>query len=107
LIWVFSLIIPILFLFVGSFLNLVVIRANGGKMPVLVIEGVLKERESETHKDVDENTKLRFLADVFYLRIPFLGIITFFSIGDVLILVGQMLIFSFAIISTIIYIMTN
>ena len=84
-----------LLLATGSFLNFLVIMANGGRMPVDIslFESDLQEAAfgklsaSFTHKPVFSGVNLRFLADVFAWKIP-PPKVTAFSIGDVLMAVG-------------------
>lgn len=88
----------------GLLLNLIVMVANGGWMPVTP-EAVVKVGHTSLVPSLEpgtrvysskniiltaEQTKLRFLADVFVLAKPF-PIPTIFSIGDVFVAVGVFL----------------
>lgn len=84
-------------IFIGILLNLIVIIANGGQMPVSAkalqqsglssYQEVLKRGEYLTHKLLDKDTKLKFLADILYIKKPYPRS-TAFSIGDVFIAMG-------------------
>lgn len=94
--------IGILFFSIGGMLNLLVMTANGGFMPVdmkvakfcfnLLSDEEVREKiyqinlRTRTHKIADESTKLRILID----RLDYRGDIN--SIGDVLIECGCILI---------------
>lgn len=83
----------------GIFLNALVIAANGGKMPVsaesLLRAGLevhippLESGSIITHQLLTEETRLRFLADIFYLPKPYPRP-KVFSIGDVVLSAGAM-----------------
>jgi hypothetical protein len=83
--------------FLGSFLNFIVIAINGGAMPVSM-EGLQRAGLDDlirmintggiaTHQAITESTRLPFLADIFVLPkgYPFPKVL---SIGDLLISVG-------------------
>ena len=73
----------VLFLMVitGGTLNLTVMLANKGKMPVLCKNEIYKELiEDYCHCPITEKSRLTFLADIFEIK----GIIIV-SIGDILI----------------------
>ena len=82
---------------IGILLNFTVIVANGGQMPVSTIalqksglgsyQKVLEKGEYLTHKLLDKNTKLKFLADRLYIRKPYPRS-TAFSVGDIIIGLG-------------------
>ncbi|MBA1333996.1 MAG: hypothetical protein HPY66_1480 [Firmicutes bacterium] len=83
--------------FLGSFLNFLVITLNGGAMPIS-IPGLLRaglENSAQmisaggyvTHRPLTEATRLPFLADIFVLPAgyPFPKVL---SVGDILISIG-------------------
>lgn len=81
----------------GAILNVIVILANGGRMPVSPA-GVVATLGQEALRDLAESgdpiyslvtaeTRLPFLADVFYLP-PALGLTKVFSVGDILVWVA-------------------
>lgn len=85
---------------VGVFLNLLVIAANGGKMPVspTALEAVglghlrplLGSGRAPTHTLIGEGTRLAFLGDIFPLPRPYWWPCTF-SPGDAVLAVGMFL----------------
>ena len=68
---------------------MIVVMANGGRMPVRIIDEFIYERiiQSEEHCPMTEKTRLPWLADIFDL------IFWIVSIGDIIITVGQMICF--------------
>lgn len=84
---------------VGILLNLIVIAANGGKMPVSAdgliragLESYIPPLEAETvitHQLLDEETRLPFLADIMVLAKPYPRP-KVFSIGDVVLAAGAL-----------------
>ncbi|KKS13731.1 MAG: hypothetical protein UU70_C0010G0002 [Candidatus Yanofskybacteria bacterium GW2011_GWA1_41_6] len=93
--------------FVGKAGNLLVRKANGGKMPVLV-EKRFFDNDTEFHgfritvenssdqKVLTSNTRINFLADRFYWRIHNKNDvdINVLSVGDVVFLVSQLVAFT-------------
>lgn len=84
---------------VGILLNLVVIAANGGKMPVSAdglvragLESYIQPLEAETvitHQLLHDETRLPFLADIFVLAKPYPRP-KVFSLGDVVLAAGAL-----------------
>lgn len=86
-------------LFIGLSLNLIVIAANDGKMPVSLngIEGIreginneisLPERDFDIkHEAVDKDTKLVYLADIILIPEPY-PLAKILSIGDIFLILG-------------------
>ncbi|NMA49151.1 MAG: DUF5317 domain-containing protein [Tissierellia bacterium] len=80
---------------IGILLNLVVIMANNGKMPVSItgLKGIyteteLPEREFDIkHINVNKDTKLRLLADIILIDKPY-PLPKILSIGDLFIMGG-------------------
>ena len=80
---------------IGILLNLVVIMANNGKMPVSIrglkgiyLETELPEREFDIkHTKINKDTKLRFLADIILIDKPY-PLPKILSIGDLFIMGG-------------------
>ncbi len=74
----------------GSFLNFLVITANGGKMPVsaaAIARAGLSAQPSGTHTLLAEGTLLPFLADI--IPVPlYLPLRSVVSIGDIFIVLG-------------------
>ncbi len=79
----------------GMFLNFIVIVINGGRMPVgpggvstnLTVSQIQALSLSLTHKQITNDVKLKFLADIF--KWDFLCMTpTAFSLGDVLMAIG-------------------
>lgn len=79
--------------FAGSILNFLVISVNGGVMPVRadVLPGSLVTAFSAglggTHGLINSETHLKFLADIFYLAVPYQN--QLISVGDVVINAGS------------------
>lgn len=83
--------------FIGVFLNFLVIMANGGQMPVSaeamvrigLVDNMLAIQNGEivTHAIINENTALRFLGDILVIGKPYPRP-KIFSIGDVVMAVG-------------------
>jgi hypothetical protein len=84
-------------IFIGIFLNFVVIMANGGQMPVSeeamisigLVDNMLSIKNGEviTHTLINDRTVLRFLGDIFVLPKPYPRP-KIFSIGDVVMALG-------------------
>ncbi len=84
-------------IFIGIFLNFMVIMLNGGQMPVSVEAmqragldkglQIIADNRVVTHSIVDENTRLAFLGDVISLKKPYPRP-KVFSIGDIFIAFG-------------------
>lgn len=77
----------------GSLANFLVIAANGGKMPVSsrAVDAVgLSFTETGTHALMEEGTRLFWLADIIPLPPPY-PFPMVISIGDILIILGVML----------------
>lgn len=84
-------------IFVGVFLNFVVIMANGGQMPVSgeamvsigLVDNMLSIKNGEviTHTLINDRTALRFLGDIFVLPKPYPRP-KIFSIGDIIMALG-------------------
>ncbi len=80
---------------IGIILNLLVIMANNGQMPVSINgikgiykESILPEREFDIkHTNLDKDTKLRFLADIILIDRPY-PLPKILSIGDLFIMGG-------------------
>ena len=80
---------------IGIILNLLVIMANNGKMPVSItgIKGIytqteLPEREFDIkHTNLDKDTRLRLLADIILIDRPY-PLPKILSIGDLFIMGG-------------------
>ncbi len=76
----------------GTVMNFVVIALNGGQMPVradIIPERVataLASVRGGTHVLITEGTRLGFLADIFYVSLPYQK--QLISIGDIIINVG-------------------
>ncbi len=64
----------------GASLNLIVVLANGGKMPVSTTELL----NSNRHTNLNEHSRLPMLADIFRLDVPIFGD-GIHSIGDLFI----------------------
>ena len=79
---------------IGTALNLLVIGANGGRMPMspiaLQMAGVEPPAGSFTHQVLTESTRLKFLGDVLAIPKP-LWAACVYSIGDALMIVGVFL----------------
>jgi len=81
----------------GIFLNMLVIAANGGKMPVSAESlaragfdpGPIASGQVITHQLLTETTRLAFLADVLVLGKPYPRPVVF-SIGDLLLSAGAL-----------------
>lgn len=96
-IWMNRRIPPLVLTGLGVFLNILVIAANGGKMPVspeaLHAGGLshylqpLQGQEVLTHQVLSDATRLRFLADIFALPKAYPRA-RVFSVGDVLLSLG-------------------
>jgi hypothetical protein len=75
-------------LFIGFFLNFLVIMANQGAMPVKItnslIIGNIQQQKIITHSLFSPDTRLPFLADIYVNYYPK----EIFSIGDIFICVG-------------------
>lgn len=90
---------------IGLILNMLVIGANGGRMPVdaemaakagfLGVEEILTNEPHFRHTLMDETTRLRFLGDIIPIPKPFPrpGVA---SLGDVLIVAGLFLLVQWA-----------
>lgn len=84
-------------IFIGIFLNFIVIMANGGQMPVSgeamlnigLIENMHNIRDGKiiTHALINNHTVFKFLGDIFVLPEPYPRP-KIFSIGDVIMAVG-------------------
>lgn len=84
-------------IFIGIFLNFLVIVANGGQMPVSgdamvkigLVENMLEIQNGNiiTHMIINEKTQLEFLGDILALPKPYPRP-KIFSIGDVVMAVG-------------------
>ena len=76
----------------GTLLNFAVIAFNGGQMPVRTdvipaqLTDVLASGKGGTHGLMTDDTYLAFLADIFYIRLPYQH--QLISIGDILINAG-------------------
>ncbi len=76
----------------GTVMNFVVIAVNGGRMPVRAdvippqLAKVLATGHGGTHVLMTEATRLGFLADIFYVSLPYKHILI--SMGDIIINVG-------------------
>lgn len=87
-------------IFIGIFLNFLVIMANGGQMPVLgeamvnigLVDNMVAIRDGHviTHTLIDDRTVLRYLGDIMVLPKPYPRP-KIFSIGDVFMAVGVFL----------------
>lgn len=81
--------------FIGIILNLIVILANNGKMPVSIdgikginIETTLPDREFDIkHIGVNQDTKLVYLADIILIPRPY-PLPKILSIGDIFLMIG-------------------
>jgi hypothetical protein len=84
-------------IFIGIFLNFLVIMANGGQMPVAgdamvrigLVENMLEIQNGNiiTHAIINDKTVLKLLGDIFVLPKPYPRP-KIFSIGDVVMAVG-------------------
>lgn len=86
-------------LFIGLALNLIVIAANDGRMPVSLngIEGIKKVINNEVslphrdfdikHEAVDKDTKLVYLADIILIPKPY-PLPKILSLGDIFLILG-------------------
>lgn len=77
----------------GSFLNFIVIAANGGKMPVCpqaVHKAGLSLTETGTHVLLNETTRSKILADIIALPPPY-PLPMVISLGDIILVLGVML----------------
>ncbi|NPV69680.1 MAG: DUF5317 domain-containing protein [Firmicutes bacterium] len=93
----------------GTALNLVVIAANSGRMPigpeglkragldVLPSFEAIRQGVSYTHELVTGATRLAFLGDVLYIPKP-LWPPTVFSVGDILVMLGAFILVQFVMI---------
>jgi len=76
----------------GTVMNFVVIALNGGQMPVRAdvipeqMAAALASMRGGTHVLMTEGTRLGFLADIFYVSLPYQK--QLISIGDIIINVG-------------------
>lgn len=83
------------YIFLGIFLNTLVIIANGGKMPVLLNQQILQNLNSNNlvggknmvHTLMNQNTLFSFLGDVIPLPAPFPDA-CIISAGDIMIFIG-------------------
>lgn len=75
-------------LLVGVLFNAMAIYFNDGKMPVIN----MRHEETETHKLLTTETRVRWACDIFKLRL--LGVTGRFSIGDVLLVLFGFLIWT-------------
>ena len=83
--------------FVGVFLNFIVIMANGGQMPVSgeammrigLVDNMqaIKEGKIVTHALINSSTALKYLGDIFVLGKPYPRP-KIFSIGDIIMALG-------------------
>jgi hypothetical protein len=80
--------------YIGAKLNHIAVTANGGKMPVLVLnEKLLVDiMADDDHKPMDKNTRYPVLCD--YILVPFIYDFELhkdmMSVGDVLLFTGSM-----------------
>ncbi len=90
-----------LILFTGALLNRIVFYANNQLMPVLIKNPEISEAviESQRHQVMTNNTKHKYLGDVFYVGNTVYSIGDFFIYGAMLLLIGEIL-SSFIILST-------
>ena len=75
----------------GTFLNFLVIAANGGSMPVSAAamkEAGVSGTPAGTHILLSETARLPFLADIIPLRPPYFPLHQVISIGDILVICG-------------------
>jgi hypothetical protein len=81
--------LALLLFFIGGTLNFIVMAANGGRMPVRIIDEFIYEKiiQSKEHCFLTEKTRLPWLADIFDC------IFWIVSIGDIIITVGQAMYF--------------
>lgn len=85
---------------IGILLNLVVISANEGKMPVSIdgVKGINEEttlpyREFDIkHIGIDSNTKFKYLADIILIPKPY-PLPKVISIGDIFLMLGIFIFF--------------
>jgi len=82
--------------FIGTVMNFTVILFNGMKMPVKIPIGMenswenfvfLSSSRDLIHILMDENTRLKFLGDIFILKKPY-PFTKAVSLGDILLLIG-------------------
>lgn len=77
------------YIFGGTAMNFAVIAVNGGRMPVRAdvipeqMAALLATAKGGTHVLINETTKLAFLADIFYISLPYQN--SLISIGDIVI----------------------
>jgi len=76
----------------GTAMNFAVIAANGGRMPVRAdvipdkLAEILATAQGGTHVLMNESTRLAFLADIFYISLPYQHMLI--SMGDIIIDLG-------------------
>lgn len=83
-------ILSIVVMGLGTLLNMIVIGANAGQMPVKVPDNIIDPIFDRGHSLMTQASHIPILGDIFLIEFPFIGG-GMFSIGDVVLAIGAFL----------------